>query len=362
MLGHELRNPLAPILTALQLMDMREPGRSTRERAILDRQVKHLVRLVDDLLDVSRIANGKIDLAKAPVDLEDAVAKALELAAPLIEERRHQVDVQIAPELRVMGDSVRLVQAFTNLLSNAAKYSDPGGRIEISGRRDAGEVVLTVRDNGMGIPPDLLPRVFELFVQGKQAIDRAKGGLGLGLAIVRTVVELHGGRVSAHSAGPERGTEFRVVLPALDGAAAGTPPSSQSEGSAPRPAREAKAKVLIVDDNQDALELMRDALEVAGYEVQTAAEPAAALVRAAEMKPDVALVDIGLPVMDGYQLAGRLRELPGLERIKLVAVTGYGQAADKARASAAGFDEHLVKPVSLDVLDAALERLGFRAR
>ena len=353
MLGHELRNPLAPILTALQVMKLRAPTAIERERAILERQVKHVVSLVDDLLDVSRITSGKIELSRERMVLRDTVSKAIEQVGPLLEQRRHDVRLDVPPELAVMGDPVRLAQVLSNLISNAAKYTEPGGRIDVAGSRDGSDVVIRVGDNGVGLHPDLLPRVFDLFVQGGQSLDRAQGGLGLGLAIVRSVVELHGGRVSAYSNGPGSGSEFRVFLPALDADFVAPEP-------APPVARAplvAGVRVLIVDDNEDALELLSEALELSGYETHTASDAATAIIRAEALRPQVALLDIGLPVVDGYDLARRLRQTSGLENLRLVAITGYGQAADRERARSAGFDEHLVKPISVDDLHRVVVRL-----
>jgi CheY-like chemotaxis protein len=255
--------------------------------------------------------------------------------------------------LRVLGDPVRLAQVLSNLLTNAAKYTMPGGRIEVVGRREGDRIVVVVRDDGVGIDPELLPHVFELFVQGGQSLDRAKGGLGLGLAIVRNIVELHGGRVFAESAGAGQGSEFRVALPALEG----TPADETGPGPLAPSAGTGRRKVLLVDDNEDALVLLGEALTLAGYDVRTASDPITALERAGEVKPMAAVLDIGLPVMDGYELARRLRATPGLEDLKLVALTGYGQPGDRARAREAGFDEHLVKPVVVDELERVLERL-----
>ena len=354
MLGHELRNPLAPILTALELMKTRAPTVLERERAVLERQVKHLVTLVDDLLDVSRIARGKVELAKERVDLADTVGKALELAGPVLAERQHEIIREVAEGLVVVGDSVRLSQVLANLLTNAAKYTPAGGRIEVLGERRGAEVLLRVRDNGVGIAPDLLPRVFDLFVQGGQSLDRAQGGLGLGLAIVRSVVELHGGKVFADSAGPGQGSEFRIVLPAAGEMAA--PSDVPVAGVSRSPER--RLRVLVVDDNQDALELLAEALVLLGHEAVTAPDAATGLDRAEASKPDVGLLDIGLPGMDGYELCRRLRATPGLQSIKLVAITGYGQAADRAQAAAAGFDQHMVKPISVESLQKLLDRLA----
>jgi CheY-like chemotaxis protein len=353
MLGHELRNPLAPMLTALQLMKMRTPDAVARERAILERQMNHVVQLVDDLLDVSRITRGKIDLARAPVGVAETVRKALEVAAPVIEEKRHHVAVDVPSAAFILGDQGRLVQVFANLIVNAAKYTNAGGRIDVQVRRAGANWEARVRDNGVGISRELLPRVFDLFAQGAQPLNRDKGGLGLGLAIVRSIVERHDGRVIATSDGEGKGSEFLVVLPAADG----VHPTPELQAPRPALARVRNTRVLVVDDNEDALELLADALGHAGFEVYTATDAASALVRAQASKPEVALLDIGLPVMDGYELAQRLRELPDLTHAKLIALTGYGQEADKRRAKEAGFVEHLVKPISLEHLEQTLARI-----
>jgi PAS domain S-box-containing protein len=352
MLGHELRNPLAPIVTAVHLMKMRRADLFERERTIIERQVRHLVTLVDDLLDVSRITRGKVEITKEPIDLNDTVTRALELAAPLIEQRKHEVALEMAPLLMVDGDAVRLSQVIANLLTNAAKYTPPGGHIQVRGGREDGQVVLRVRDDGVGVEPELLPRVFDMFVQGRQNLDRAGGGLGLGLAIVKGVVELHGGSASAASEGPKRGSEFTIRLP---------PGVLRERSSIPSPAHDvpiaSRARVMVVDDNTDALATLSDALRVHGHEVHTAEDAASALALAPRIEPEIAVLDIGLPGVDGYELARRLRQLPGFANIKLVAVTGYGQASDKERARAAGFDDHLVKPVTVQALRKVLDRL-----
>jgi PAS domain S-box-containing protein len=366
MLGHELRNPLAPILTALQLMKLRQASAFERERSIIERQVRHVVTLVDDLLDISRITRGKIELAAQPIDLADTVDKALELAGPLIEERQHQVTISVPHGMFVRGDGIRLAQVVTNLLTNAAKYTDRGGRITITVEAIGDQVVLAVRDNGVGIEADLLPNVFDMFVQGRQAIDRAKGGLGLGLAIVATVVKLHGGTVSARSAGPNQGSEFRVSLPMLpdgpasaDATAPVPTPMAKTPSTAPR---SSGARILVVDDNPDALALLTEALRDKGHETEGVGDAASALALAEKLRPELALLDIGLPLIDGYELARRLRAIPALAAIKLVAVTGYGQPTDKARAQAAGFDEHLVKPISLENVERVVDQMLAAAR
>ncbi|HEY6881771.1 MAG TPA: ATP-binding protein, partial [Polyangiales bacterium] len=272
---------------------------------------------------------------------------------PLLEQRRHHLRVDVPSRgLVVDGDPIRLAQVVANLLTNAAKYTPPGGHIAVRGTHEDNRVVLRVRDDGVGVEPELLPRVFDLFVQGRQNLDRAAGGLGLGLAIVRSVVELHGGSVSVHSEGPGRGAEFTIRLPQ------GT---MRKRSSIPAPAHgrpeATRSRVLVVDDNADALVTLSDALRVHGHDVHTAEDAASALALAERVSPEVAVLDIGLPGVDGYELARRLRQLPGFAHIKLVAVTGYGQASDKQRAHAAGFDEHLVKPITVQTLRGVLDRL-----
>jgi PAS domain S-box-containing protein len=357
MLGHELRNPLSPILTALQLMKLRGDDSSLRERVVIERQVTHLTRLVDDLLDVSRIARGKVELKTALIELPEIVARAIEVASPLLEQRTQTLTIE-APRsgLLVDGDSARLTQIISNLLTNASKYTAPGGHITVSVASENGDAVVRVRDNGVGIAADVLPRVFDLFVQGGQAIDRAEGGLGLGLTIVRSLTERHGGSVSAHSDGPGKGSEFVVRLPI-----ALAPPSIAHTVRRDDPLTHAAAatgiKVLIVDDNVDAAEMLAHALGLNGHHTWIAHDGPDALRKAVAAQPAAAFLDIGLPVMDGYELATRLRETPGLEGIRLVAVTGYGQESDRQRSAAAGFHHHLVKPVDLDDVNAVLEGL-----
>ncbi len=357
MLGHELRNPLSPILTALQLMKLRGDRASERERTVIERQVNHLTRLVDDLLDVSRIARGKVELKTEFVELAEVVASAIEVASPLIEARAHSLSVDVPRTgLGVHGDPARLGQVVSNLLTNAAKYTPPGGRIAISGGTDADDVVLRVRDTGIGIGADVLPRVFDVFVQGRQAIDRAEGGLGLGLSIVRSLVERHGGRVSVTSDGPDLGSEFLVRLPTAQAPVpADDPVGPHRTTGAVAPI--AGARILIVDDNEDAVEMLAHALRIKGHQIHVAYDGPEALRIGAAARPDAALLDIGLPVMDGYELAARLKELPGLEGLRLIAVTGYGQDSDRRRTAAAGFDHHLVKPINLDVLDQLIATL-----
>jgi signal transduction histidine kinase len=343
-LGHELRNPLSPMVTALQLMRLRAPGELARERAVLERQVGHMTRLVDDLLDVSRIAGGKVQLRKQPTDLADAAARAIEIAAPLLEERRHHLAVRVPRGLRVDADPDRLAQVLSNLLTNAAKYTPPGGNVTVAARREGDEAVIGVADDGQGIDPELLPRVFDLFVQGKRSPERTYGGLGLGLTIVRSLTELHGGRVEARSAGAGKGSEFLVRLPLLSEARRAPARASGADG-----ARAAgRRRVLVVDDNRDAADTLAEALAQLGHETRCAYDGLEAIETAARFRPEVVLLDLGLPVLDGYEVARRLRE-DGTHG-RLVALTGYGQDSDRRRSSDAGFDLHLVKPIQLDDL------------
>jgi PAS domain S-box-containing protein len=344
MLGHELRNPLAPIVTALELMRLRNGDVAIHERSVIERQVGHLSRLVDDLLDVSRITRGKIELKRSPVQLNEVIGKAIEIASPLLEQHSHDLTLDVpAAGLVVDGDPVRLAQVFANLLTNAAKYTQPGGRIALSARRDGDEIVVTVRDNGTGIEKDLLGRIFDLFTQGKRSLDRAQGGLGLGLTLVRSLVEMHGGKVRAASEGPGKGSEFTVVLPRREAEAI---VREEARAPAARPAPQ-RSRVLVVDDNTDAADLLAEALRAEGHEVRVAANALEALSIAPGFAPRVALLDIGLPVMDGYELAHRLKSDPTLAHLQLVAISGYGQEADRRRSVEAGFKEHLVKPVEL---------------
>ena len=364
MLGHELRNPLAPIVTAVQLMRLRSRSEVGRELAIVERQVKHLVGLVDDLLDVSRITRGKVQLRTERVELAEVVARAIEMASPLLEQQRHELRLDVAREgLAVEGDPGRLAQVVANLLTNAAKYSQPGGRVSIAGaleRTSSGaEVVLRVADTGIGIERDMLPRIFEPFLQSRQSLDRARGGLGLGLAIARSLVALHGGTISAASDGPGKGAELTVRLPA-----AAVREARASEGGepgiAPPPhlARDGRKKVLVVDDNVDAAKTLADVLEIFGFTTATAHDGPTALRVAQGFAPDVALLDIGLPVMDGYELARRFRDDARLRSVPLIALTGYGQEQDRTRSADVGFAVHLVKPLSVEELQATLERVA----
>ena len=354
-LGHELRNPLSPILTALQLMKLRGGGGLDREREVIQRQVGHLTRLVDDLLDVSRITRGKVAFKEENVEISEAIAKAIEMATPLLDQRTHVLDVDVPRQFWVRGDSVRLSQIFSNLLANAAKYTPPGGRIIIRAIEDRHDVVIRVRDTGIGIAREVLPKIFDLFVQEPQAIARSEGGLGLGLTIVRNLVERHGGTVSANSDGPGTGSEFVVRLPRSN-VPVELPAPGNLVPASERTATPAHAalRILVVDDSIDGAEMLAAALSAKGYQTQVAFDGPAALRVATEMRPAIVFLDIGLPVMDGYELAARLRELPELNDTKLFAVTGYGQDSDRQRTRDAGFDDHFTKPIDLDAVDAVL--------
>jgi signal transduction histidine kinase len=339
-LGHELRNPLAPIVTALQLMEMRGDHSTQYEQAVIARQVHHLSRLVDDLLDISRISQGKVELRMERLDLRSAIEKAMEHAIPMMERNSLAVEVFLPPApIEVYGDAVRLTQVFGNLLSNAAKFTREHGSVCVQARVVDGSALITVEDNGVGIDTALLPHVFDLFVQAPQRIDRRAGGLGLGLTIARTLVGLHGGKISACSAGPDTGSCFEVCLP-LAGASAG-----KNEPDSDRTVPAAFARVLVVDDNVDAGETVAELLGASGCEVRFAPDGEAALSIAPNFKPDIAILDIGLPGMDGYQLAARLREEPSLAGIRLIALSGYGCDPNEEQRNGASFDCRLVKPV-----------------
>jgi signal transduction histidine kinase/DNA-binding response OmpR family regulator len=355
MLGHELRNPLAPISTALHLMRLRGVAAIDRERVVIERQVAHLIRLVDDLLDVSRITRGKVELQKKRLEISEVVGKAVEMASPMLEQRQHHLALEVpATGLLVDGDPTRLAQVVANLLTNAAKYTEPGGHIAVTAQREGEQVVITVRDDGMGITAEILPHIFELFMQERQALDRSSGGLGLGLAIVRSLLTMHGGTVEAASEGRGRGSTFTVRLPTA--APEHQPAAAAPGGAALDPG--AGRTILVVDDNEDAAEVLATGLELLGHRTRVAHDGPAALRVTADFKPDLALLDIGLPVMDGYELARRLRQDPSLAHIRLVAVTGYGQDSDRRRSKEAGFDAHLVKPIQLPELALLIKNLG----
>jgi PAS domain S-box-containing protein len=351
LLGHELRNPLAPILTALELMRLRGDDSARREREVIERQARHMVQLVDDLLDTSRVTRGQLKLRMEPVEVADAMDRAIEMASPLFEQRHHRLAVDVPRRgALVHGDPTRLSQVFANLLTNAAKYTEPGGSITVVAQRVGEHVRIRVKDNGIGIPPELQQDIFAPFTQVSRLLDRAPGGLGLGLPLVKSLVHLHGGSVSVFSEGPGCGSELTVELPAASPAALPAP------AAAPAMPRRTKAarKILVVDDNQDAAESLVELLGELGHEVIMAHDGPSALAAAAELAPDIAILDIGLPVMDGYELARRLIETLA-KKPRLIAITGYGQASDRLRSREAGFDVHLVKPVTMEALLQSFE-------
>jgi len=359
MLAHELRNPLAPVLNALHVLrlDGLDAGTSAQALDVAEQQVRHLARLVDDLLDVSRISSGKIQLRTGRVDLRDPVARAVETARPLVEERRHELSVSL-PEspVRLVADGSRIEQVVSNLLNNAAKYTEPGGAISLRAGREGGEAVVRVSDTGIGIAPELLPRVFDLFTQADRSLDRSQGGLGIGLTLVRRLVELHGGSVAVDSPGLGLGTEFVVRLPlGLDPADEGTPGGENPE-PAGAPADAPPKRVLVVDDNVEGAKLLARLLKAYGHLPEVAYDGPSALEAARADRPDVVLLDIGLPGMDGYEVARRLRGMAGLDRAFLIALTGYGREDDRDRSQQAGIDLHLVKPVDPKTLADLLDR------
>ncbi|MGN6366407.1 response regulator [Asticcacaulis taihuensis] len=358
-LAHELRNPLAPIRNGLQILRMAPEGpRAEEVRGMMDRQLTHMVRLIDDLLDVSRVSRGRIDLRKARMSLQSAVQSALETSRPLIEDNRHKLilDIPEAP-LWVEGDLTRLAQVVSNLLNNAAKYTPPGGEIRLTMREHDGQADIEVADNGLGIDPDMLPRVFELFTQADRHLDRSQGGLGIGLALVSKLVEMHGGTSRAVSEGAGKGSTFTISLPLID-----TQGETAGEALQKQQTREASAlRVLIVDDNVDSAQTSLWMLDLMGHRGMVAHEGVRALEMAREQTPDVVLLDIGMPGMDGYEVCRQLRQMPEMKNKTVIAQTGWGQESDRQKAFAAGFDHHITKPVSLDLLTQLLADIRLTA-
>jgi PAS domain S-box-containing protein len=394
MLSHELRNPLAPLKTSVDLLRMRDIADPVVERArdVIGRQVQHLTRIVDELVDVSRITSGRITLTNETLDVESLIARTVETVRPLLDSKRHTLVLNPPPQpVSIQGDLARLTQALVNLLNNAAKYTPEEGRIEVEVESFEEQVAIHIRDNGIGITAELLPRVFDLFAQGQRPLDRSDGGLGVGLALVHRILSLHGGAVKARSEGPGRGSEFVVTLPALSrgeryasrkGDYPGTPgidaeqampaqggatSASQGETSMrvapdsqkPEP-QQKRRRLMVIDDNKDAAESMSMLFELWGHEVICTYDGRAALEAAAKYRPEAVFLDIGLPGMDGYEIAERLRELPEAGRAVLVAITGYGQDEDRRRSREAGIDHHLVKPVAPETLHRLLDSLDRR--
>jgi signal transduction histidine kinase/ActR/RegA family two-component response regulator len=351
MLGHELRNPLAPMATALHLMARKGDPNTHREREVMERQVAHMKRLVDDLLDVSRITGKRLEMRMQPLHVATLVRHAASAAQPVLGLRRLTLEVaEGADALWVNADEVRLAQVLHNLIGNAIKFTGPEGLLTLALARDGGDARITLRDDGVGMPPEVVDHVFDLFYQAPQGADRSRGGLGLGLAIVHSLVEMHGGAVQAHSEGEGRGSTFTVRLPLV------TPPPQAVASTSLGAPQGGHGRVLLVDDNQDAADTAAALLELSGYEVQVAYDPGVALSLLDRYTPAVAVLDIGLPGMSGYELAARVRVHPNGRNCYLVALTGYGTAADITRARAAGFRQHLVKPAAPDALLEAIEQ------
>ncbi len=353
MLAHELRNPLAPLRNGLHIMRMagHEATEAEQARAMMERQLGHMVRLIDDLLDLSRITNGKIELRRERIDLADAVRDATEASRPLAEAAGQELTVTLPPRpVYVDADRTRLAQVFVNLLNNGIKFTGRGGRVGLTVERQGSDVVVHVKDNGAGIPADVLPKVFDLFTQANRSLERSQGGLGIGLSLVRGLVEMHSGRVEAHSDGPGKGSEFVVRLPVV--LAPGRESHAEEDGRAGH-RRACGYRILVVDDNKDSARSLALLLKIMGHDTRTAFDGLDAVKAAAEVRPDVVLLDIGLPRLNGYDACRRLREQPGGEGMILIAVTGWGQEEDKLRAKEAGFNFHLIKPVD----PAALEKL-----
>lgn len=349
MLAHELRNPLAPITNASELLlhTVKGTGRDRIAIEMIKRQALHLTRMVDDLLDVSRITQGRIQLKRVPLNIAHVVAQAIETVEPLLHEQRLRLSSTTSSyELYVEGDLPRLVQCVVNLLGNAIKYTDTGGEIRIQSRMEGELAVIEVADNGVGIAPELLPRIFDLFVQGDRTLDRAEGGLGIGLSVVKRLIEMHKGEVTATSPGVGLGASFQIRLPRID--------RPESQASDDPQVQMPSKRVLVVDDNADAAQSLAMLLGLQGHETRVALSGREALAAVEAFRPDVALLDLGLPVLDGYQLAARLRAQPQLRGLRLVALTGYGRSEDRQRTRAAGFDDHLVKPVDLAALTRTL--------
>jgi signal transduction histidine kinase/ActR/RegA family two-component response regulator len=354
MLAHELRNPLAPITSAAEILSMGrfDEARVRQTSAIISRQAKHMTGLLEELLDVSRVTQGKINLDKMVLDVKDVIADAIEQVRPLVEKHKHRLTVQLAPvPTFTFGDHKRLVQVMTNLLSNAAKYTPDGGRIEVRLEAEADKLMIAVNDNGLGMDADLLEGAFDLFAQGQRNLDRSQGGLGIGLALVRSLLHLHDGTIAAYSHGPGTGSTFTVRLPHA------VAEIDLTQGQQLRKKESYGAlRIVVVDDNEDAALAMAMLLETFSHVVTVMHSPGEALEKLPSIKPDICLLDIGLPEMDGFALARRLRQIPETAGAVLVAVTGYGQERDRQAAAVSGFDEFLVKPVDQEMLNDILSR------
>jgi signal transduction histidine kinase len=356
-LAHELRNPLAPIRNSLQILRLTASSDPAAVRVcqIMERQVNHMVRLVDDLMEVSRITRGKIELRREETDVATVIRSAVETSKPLIEAKGHQLAISLPPDpIPLYGDAIRLGQVLANLLNNAAKYTERGGQIWLAARRDGDEAVISVRDNGIGLSAEMLPVVFEMFMQVDRSSNRSEGGLGIGLTLVKNLVELHGGTIAAKSDGPGRGSEFIVRLPV----SARKFSDSKALSVVPKAPDLPQRKVLVVDDNRDAAASLGMLLRYLGTDVQTVGDGAAALSAIESYRPDVVLLDIGMPVMDGFEVARRIRENRSNDHIVLVALTGWGQTEDRNRTRDAGFNHHLVKPADISTIQTLLGAMG----
>ena len=351
-LAHELRNPLSPIRNGLDILRASPTAPKAEEiRDMMDRQLSHLVRLVDDLLDVSRVSQGKVELRKEQIALSELLKTAIEASNPLIGAGRHELILDLPDaEVWLDADLTRLSQVVSNLLNNAAKYTPEGGRIVLSARRDRDEVLISVSDNGIGIPADMLPRVFDLFTQVRDNLDRSRGGLGIGLALVKQLVEMHGGSIAAESAGSGKGSSFRLRLPV----AAASAPSVSAEAPSPVSRQDARLKVLVVDDNFDVAQTTGWMIEAIGHDYRLVHESKLAVQTAREYRPDAILLDINMPGMDGYAVCRALREHALFEDTVIIAQTGWGQPQDRASTGESGFDHHLTKPVNMDRLEQVL--------
>ena len=354
-LAHELRNPLAPIRTGLQTLNLsRDLALALETRKMMDRQLSHMVRLIDDLLDVSRITSDKLILRKERVLLQTLADTAVEASRPAIEAARHALKLALPEEpIWLAADPTRLAQVISNLLTNAAKYTPEGGSIELVAEREGGEAVIRVTDTGLGIPPEMLGEVFEMFTQVNRSLDRSQGGLGIGLALVKRLVALHGGTITASSPGLGKGSTFAVRLPLIEAATAGTQPRTTDDATSAEP-RISGHRVLIVDDNVDGAESLAKLLQICGHETRTAHSGPEALNAAVPFRPEVVFLDIGLPGMNGYEVAKRLRGEPSLRGTVLVALTGWGSEDNKRQSGEAGFDFHLTKPAEVTAIESIL--------
>jgi signal transduction histidine kinase/CheY-like chemotaxis protein len=355
-LAHELRNPLAPIKNGLSILD-RMPGDqylSQEVRGMMNRQVDQMVRLVDDLMDVSRINRGRINLNKLPMDLNTAIKNAIETAQPMLDAGNHTLEINMASDsIHLNGDVVRLSQALANLLNNAAKYTDKGGMIEFSARQEGNEAIVVVKDTGIGIAPEMLPRVFDMFSQNVSSLDRSQGGLGIGLSLVKNIVEMHGGTVKAESDGIGKGSKFTIHLPAQAHSSVANPVTDSTVGQ-----DQSILRVLVVDDNEASAQTLGWAIELTGHEVRIETSSEKALNLAREFKPQIVLLDIGMPEMNGYDLCKAMKQIPGLEQTIFIAQTGWGQESHRQLSREAGFDHHLVKPVDIKKLQDTIFHAG----